>query len=292
MENSEHTELAVTGRQAAQSPRGALTDLRSAFMSLPSDQMSVGLAEYEERRFTFRSWLQRQLVEDVHFGFPPGCSQETKKGWQAKPSLYKAGADFLCDLMGSRDEYESDVGGWRQLGEPAGTFVYRCRLVSRSTGELLGEGIGAFKIGEKKGMQENAAVKMACKRAKTAAVINAWGLSDLFTQDLEDGDLSPPRHDNPNRDASAPKAATRGERRKAKEAAEPEWVSKEECVALFNDFGCVDQSGDARKAFPEFVFKSTGMSFDVFTPSRWTRGAYKLVKDSLAKLSGDPSAEG
>lgn len=171
----------------------ALSDLRGMAMLMPSEQMSVALAEYKDRRQTFRKWLLEQLRQGVHYGYPPGCEPRGNvrpEQWTNKPSLYKAGADFMCDLMGVRDEYEADTAAWEQLGKRDGTFVMACRLVSRKTGEVIGEGRGAFADGQKK-MGANAALKMAKKCAKVDAVINSWGLSDLFTQDVEDGDATP-----------------------------------------------------------------------------------------------------
>jgi hypothetical protein len=52
---------------------------------------------------------------------------------------------------------------------------------------VLGEGRGAGVAGVKR-RDGNGAVKIAQKSAKIDAVINTLGLSDLFTQDLEDTD--------------------------------------------------------------------------------------------------------
>lgn len=165
----------------------ALSDLRSMAMAAPVDLMRQGLAEYEERRRAFRAWLQGQLKSGVHYGYPPGVSQSKQddKKWRSKPSLYKAGAGFVADLMGLRAEFSTDVDTWRMLGEPKETLVRLCRLYSRATGELIGEGTGARKVGDKS-MNLNASLKMADKSALVAAVINTYGLSDLYTQDIED----------------------------------------------------------------------------------------------------------
>lgn len=206
------------------------SDLRAGLMTLPRKEQAVVAAEYIDRRKAFRDWLKSQLVEGVHFGYPPGIApkfdkdgnmiskskdrqtgewKETKvspKSWTAKPSLYKAGADFVCDLLVVRDEYAADMDGWQQLGSPKGVFVYACRLLSRSNSELLGEGRGVRAVGQKGG-DENNAIKMAKKSAKVDAVLNAFGLSDLFTQDAED--IKP--HESATQKAGAPQAAPRGE---------------------------------------------------------------------------------
>ena len=181
----------------------APVNLSSGVNLLPVEEMKPVLEEYTKRRDAFREWLLSQLIQGVHFGFPPGCEaqldkhgnilQKNRKGemvsiphtqWRAKPSLYKAGALFLKDLLQLKGEYESDLDGWKMLGEPPGTFVRKCNLIRN--GSIVGEGTGAFKVGTK-GMQANAAIKMADKSALVAAVINTLATcADLFTQDPED----------------------------------------------------------------------------------------------------------
>ncbi len=205
----------------------ALVDLRSAAMAVDSEKMTIGLAEYADRRKTFREWLLSQLIAGVHYGIPPGCEPKFddqgnlliwmkggnravgKDQWRHKPSLYQAGADFIIDLMNLRAEFAADLGAWEMLGKPDGKMVYKCQLFSRASGELVGEGIGARTIGDKGGDLNNG-VKMACKCAKVAAVINSYGLSDLFTQDVEDMDKN--RHENPDAKPDAPKAQPRNQR--------------------------------------------------------------------------------
>jgi len=161
------------------------------------------LSKYTEGRDYFRGWLTKQFKEGVHFGFPPGCEAKTDeetgqvlvktksgnyaplnpKQWQVKPSLYKAGAAFLADLLRLRAEYHTDEGAQKVVG--SGVFCRTCCLFDKVTSELIGQGSGAFKIGTK-GMQENAALKMADKNALTAAVLNTTAIADMFTQDIED----------------------------------------------------------------------------------------------------------
>lgn len=211
----------------------ALVDLRARAMSVPTPVMQQALAEYSDRRRTFRSWLKSQLIEGVHFGFPPGCeprpSNETQ--WKSKPSLYKAGSEFVCDLMGVRTEYEADRLGWEQAGSKPGMFIYICRLYSRSTNELIGEGRGCYSIGYKK-MADNAIIKMAEKSARVDAVLNAYGLSDLFTQDIDDDPPAPPDITPPAQKKDAPKAAPRGQRTEVEIATENQRLLKE----LFKKF--------------------------------------------------------
>lgn len=168
--------------QKIQSP----ASFKDGFQLLSVEQQDVALTEYKKRRDHFRKWLLAQLVEGNHYGFPPGCEPKkvNRKQWQAKPSLYKAGALFIAELLNVRANYESDMVAWEMMGKPAGVIVRKCRLVNPSDGAFLGEGTGSYAVGRKK-MDDNAAMKMADKTAVVAAVINTFALSDLFTQDLE-----------------------------------------------------------------------------------------------------------
>lgn len=232
---------------------------------VPSETMLEALSEYEERRKTFREWLLRQLRQGVHYGYPPGCQPRNNVDplqWQHKPSLYKAGADFVCDLMGVRDEYEADNSAWEQLGSPKGTFVFACRLFSRK-GELIGEGRGAFAVGTK-GMKENAGIKMAKKSAKVDAAINAWGLSDLFTQDIEDDG-----------------AASQTPRRKPQSTA----VSKDELTALWNFWKSQNELGEPAQ-FRQMVSEWTDIpAAKLSDPALWDRQCLELCQRNLGMVN-------
>jgi len=112
------------------------------------------------------------------------------------------------------------------MGEKPGLICYIATIHNADSkffpnaafNEVLGEGRGAFLVGEK-GMKENSTIKMAEKRAKIDAVLNTLGLADLFTQDIEDDAPAPnPRAD---KDTAAPAAPTRNERATAKPAESP-----------------------------------------------------------------------
>ncbi len=206
---------------------------------LPVDSMIVVLDEYATRRRAFRDWLKRHLKEGIHFGYTPGTKPRydergniltwsKSKGkdiaispeeWTARPGLYKAGAQLLCDLMMIQPTFEADEATARMLGvkgDPA--VVIKCTLICRGgqffpgrlAGDVLGEGRGAFCVGEK-GMNENSAIKLAQKRALVDAVINTLGVADLFTQDIEDANPPAPPSPQPEKDPTAPRAPTRSE---------------------------------------------------------------------------------
>lgn len=275
----------------------ALVDLRSGAMSLPSEQIQAGLAEYSARRESIRDWLRKQLVEGVHYGYPPGCEpkiddrgwygvwtkgRDGERGgykyfppeqWSPKPSFYKAGADFVVDLMGIRCEYEADLAAWKQIGEPKDTFVMTCRGISRTTGEVIGEGRGVRKVGTKGGDANNA-IKMAQKSAKVAMILDAYGLADLFTQDMEDipqpDPVDPPQHD-----ADAPNATPRGERVTAADVTEIVNGWKHRVALDAND----------KAACRSWISEYTGIDHDkALDPNHWTRADLEKCRAQLDKV--------
>jgi hypothetical protein len=186
-------------------------NLRDGVSLMSVEKQNEVLTEYDKRRENFRKWLLKHLVQGVHYGFSPGCEPKldkagnlmqwnkksnqyvtiSKDSWQVKPSLYKAGAQLIVDLLKMRITFEADNAAWQQLGSKAGSFVFKCILVDPATGDPVGEGRGVFSVGEK-GMNENAAIKMAQKRAMVDAVITTVAVcADLFTQDMEDDEKKP-----------------------------------------------------------------------------------------------------
>lgn len=194
-----------------------VVDFRSGIQLLPVEDQMVVLAEYTKRRNYFREWLLSQLISGVHYGFPPGCEAKfdekgnvllwnnkqgkytpvDKKSWTVKPSLYKAGAHFIIELMKVRATYEPDIDTWKMTGSVAGVICRKCKIINPENGDVLGEGSGAFVVNHHK-MDTNAAIKMAEKNACTSAVINTFALGDLVTQDMEADNL---KHTDPSMDS-------------------------------------------------------------------------------------------
>lgn len=151
----------------------------------------------------------------VHFGVIPGCKL---------PSLYKAGAEKLAMTFRLGAEYEELSGS--SESDTFICYKINCKLFYIPTGNIVGNGRGVCNSKEKKyrtrmvyankataeekaiGKEEerqgdngkykvfivpqdpwdvqNTIYKMACKRAMVAAIINATGASDIFSQDIED----------------------------------------------------------------------------------------------------------
>lgn len=174
--------------------------------------------------------IEKALEKGKDFGVIPGTGD--------KPTLLKPGAERLCIAFGAYPDYqvvsqeiEHDRAVpwtkrkkvWRnahkgdrefswqmESGESLGLYRYvvRCEVTARGSNEVLGVGIGTCSTMESKYIDrprdcDNTALKMAQKRALVAATLNAFGLSDRFTQDVED---LPGKEDAPP-PAVAPKAA-------------------------------------------------------------------------------------
>jgi len=118
---------------------------------------------------------------------------------QGKKSLAKGGAEKIASIFGWSAKFVKDQETYDMLnrGVKGTLVVYMCYLYKMIPGEpyhTLGQGRGAA-ILEKNGNDPNKTIKMAQKSSYIDAVIRASGMSDFFTQDLEDmnvNDISQP----------------------------------------------------------------------------------------------------
>lgn len=172
-----------------------------------------------------RAFIKEVLEEGRDYGLIPGVD---------KPSLLQPGAQRINVGFGVIPHYttlEAQVdhdrviewskrkkiykarewtGDWSiESGTSIGVYRYvvRCELVHRDTGIVVGESLGACSSLESKYIDrprdsENTCLKMAQKRAFVGATLTAYGLSDEFTQDVEDTGVS-----GNSDDANLPKVA-------------------------------------------------------------------------------------
>lgn len=127
------------------------------------------------------------LKRNVDFGVIP----KTKK-----PSLYKSGAEKICFAYGLMQRYVIESKIEQTEPEPFFFYTVRCDLIKLNlqNGQeyIFTSGYGSANTKEKRngfnGAYDaaNSSLKMASKRALTAAAIAACGGSDLFTMDIED----------------------------------------------------------------------------------------------------------
>ncbi len=160
--------------------------------------------------------LATVMKEGEHYGVVPGCG--TKK------VLLKSGAEKIAMTFRLGCEFDEMPGSVES--DSLICYKINCKLIHIPTGNTVGNGRGTCNSKEKKyatrsvysnkatdeekaigkletrtgrtGTAEvyvipnnpwdvqNTIMKMACKRAMVAAILNATAASDLFTQDLED----------------------------------------------------------------------------------------------------------
>lgn len=179
--------------------------------------------------------VAKALQQNVDYGVIPGTG--------TKPTLLKPGAErlakafactaryviveaekdhnFRCEWMKRRKVWDRNTRGKFTWAEESGTslglyrYVVRCELVLQATGEVVGDGLGSCSTMESKYVDrprdsENTVLKMGCKRALIAATLNAFGLSDRFTQDVEEFHDEPePTPVEPKPDVVRPKQRER-----------------------------------------------------------------------------------
>jgi len=148
---------------------------------------AITLAEAKERIFLLQKFVAEMMVPGVDFGYIPDVN---------KPSLFKPGAEKLCDIFGFSKQIAviDRVVDWEK-----GMFAYEVKatLINKRTGYIEAEGIGSCNSLEKKYKQQdgytisNTVLKMAKKRALVDAVLSATRSSAIFTQDIEDMEIRP-----------------------------------------------------------------------------------------------------
>lgn len=179
-------------------------------------QNRLSVSEVVQQAQAVQEIMHAVMKEGEHFGKIPGTD---------KPTLYKAGAEKLCMTFRIADEYRVEdlsttdavryrvvcVGRHQLTGVELGSGMgegstneekYRWRkAVCKEEFDATPAGMRRIKYGRKSGGHytvdqvrtepsdlANTVLKMACKRAKMAMVLNVTAASDCFTQDLEDLD--------------------------------------------------------------------------------------------------------
>jgi hypothetical protein len=139
------------------------------------------LARRGENRGALITWVRDALVDGTDFG-----AIKRSNGSMTKPSLRKPGAEKICGMLGVIPTFPT-LKDYEQLalqGIPIDQIILRCHLLSAS-GDVLADGVGARSLKQDNG-DLNKALKMACKSAHIDATLRMAGLSEIFTQDLED----------------------------------------------------------------------------------------------------------
>ena len=139
------------------------------------------LARRGENRGALIEWVRAALVDGTDYG-----AIKRSNGSMTKPSLRKPGAEKICGMLGVIPTFPT-LKDYEQLalqGIPIDQIILRCHLLS-AAGDVLADGVGARSLKQDSG-DLNKALKMACKSAHIDATLRMAGLSEIFTQDLED----------------------------------------------------------------------------------------------------------
>lgn len=136
----------------------------------------------------------------MDYGYPDG-----KKNKNAKPSLYKSGAEKMTQLFNLIVDFQEleAVEAKEHV-----FYKFRCEIKTRS-GQLVGVGYGSGSSNEKKHWSANplgnanTILKMAKKRSHVDAVLTGLGASNVFTQDVED--YEPEQINNTSQDDASEK---------------------------------------------------------------------------------------
>jgi hypothetical protein len=109
----------------------------------------------------------------------------------SKPSLFKPGAEKICGMLGVAPMYPTLADYERAAveGREITQVILRCEIEDAG-GRIVAHGVGARSLVQDKG-DLNKALKMAEKSGHIDAALRLAGLSEVFTQDIEDMLLRP-----------------------------------------------------------------------------------------------------
>ena len=217
-------------------PTGPGSDVLHSRLALTDPEVLKGqLAAYSAARKLFVDWLFSNLTAGVDYMLihrkigrgqaRQDCSQKqnrTGRGCEkcgGKATLCKPGSEKICGLLRLRPRFRKDDETWTMLGADSGTLAFVCELVNETSGSVVAEGRGCRTKAQDYD-DINKTVKMVQKSAQTDAVLRCAGLSEVFTQDLEDmpgganggdrSDLTPPPPISDMPDDPAPDAEVAG----------------------------------------------------------------------------------
>ena len=168
-------------------------------LDLPTEFFSAGLDRRKRNRALLMEWLRTALVEGVDFGrihiagkdrcqlVRMGRVHECKDpGHWSKPALFKAGAEKITGMLGMTVHYPTLPAYEDAFLAQADirTIMLRCELRD-AHGHVVAQGAGARQLSQDYG-DLNKTLKMVAKSAHIDATLRLAGLSEVFTQDLED----------------------------------------------------------------------------------------------------------
>lgn len=227
---------------------------------VPQQDGRSSVADVTRHVIAVQEVMRSVMKPNVHYGAIPGAGE--------KPTLLKPGAEVLCMTFRIADEYEifdlSTAGAVRYrvkcIGRHQSTGIalgsglgeastdeekYRWRKAicdaefENTPADMKRTKYGRKQVGHYTVQQirtepadlANTVLKMACKRAKIAMVLNVTAASDMFSQDLEDLDAELVRH------------LAEDERENHMQEVRVEWVTKAQAAANEDELRTVMKAG-------------------------------------------------
>ncbi|MGZ5006779.1 MAG: J domain-containing protein [Methylobacter sp.] len=163
-------------------------------LDLPATTFQEGLDRRKQNRAALMAWIRDALIDGTDFGKVHTVSRSKCQAGKnchnpnhfSKSSLFKPGAEKICGMLGvtvrypTLPEYEKAALTGTNLSQ----IIIRCEIVDGS-GRVVADGVGARIIAQDNG-DINKSLKMAEKSAHIDATLRMAGLSEVFTQDIED----------------------------------------------------------------------------------------------------------
>jgi hypothetical protein len=227
-----NTAEVVLPQEVHQDPTALLPALmESSPLDWPVANFTQALDRREVNRRALLRWVQSNLQAGIDYGQIHVVGKDKcrlagdgrahdcidPRHW-SKPSLWKPGAEKICGMLGliprfpNLAEYERAALGAVDVK----VIILKCEL-NTASGFVAAEGTGARRVDQDRG-DINKSLKMAVKSAHIDATLRVAGLSELFTQDIEDmltdkagkGDVqaSDTPHDHPSPPAQPHPAPT------------------------------------------------------------------------------------
>jgi len=170
-----------------------------------------------DRRKLIKKFIKSNLAPGIDYG------KIKMGGRESKDCLFKPGAEKFCSLLQLRADFAKDSETLSMIPSASSTIAYICKLVHIPSGEVVSEGRGACSLHEKNDMV-NTTIKIAEKRAQIDAVLRL-GLSDSFTQDLDDMEVPP---EKPRKETNRSEKATKEQLEEIDELAKKVGMTKAE----------------------------------------------------------------
>lgn len=155
-------------------------------LDIPAADFSAALERRGANRKALMAWVREALKAGTDYG------TIQIGGRASKESLWKPGAEKICGMLGLRAIFPTlpDYEKAAIAGQEINHIILRCHLLD-SGGNIVADGVGARSVEKERG-DLNKALKMAEKSALIDATLRCAGLSEIFTQDIEDMNLGEP----------------------------------------------------------------------------------------------------